>query len=90
MLQQEQPTDYVIGTGVTRTIREFLDAAFASVGIEDWTDYVYEDPQFFRPVELHTLRADPSKAKQELGWEPCTDFHNMVEMMVKSDLKSLS
>ena len=69
MLQQERPDDFVAGTNETHTIREFLDLAFGRVDL-DWKAYVKEDPQFFRPAEIHELRGDYSKSKKVLGWEP--------------------
>lgn len=87
MLQQESPQDYVICTGETHTIREFLDAAFSQVGIEDWKDLVFEDPEFYRPAEVDYLRGDNSKASRELGWTPTHTFTDLVKMMVDNDLK---
>lgn len=89
MLQKDMPTDYVIGTGETRSIREFLDAAFNCVGITDWSKFVIQDPQYFRPAEVDYLRADFSKAKEELGWEPKTPFESWVSKMVNNDIQLL-
>lgn len=86
MLQQPEPTDYVIGTGVTHSVREFCRIAFARVGL-DYRDHVTTDPALYRPAEVDHLRADPSKAKAELGWEPQTDFRGLVEMMVDADMR---
>ncbi len=86
MLQQERPDDFVAGTNETHTIREFLDLAFGRVDL-DWKAYVKEDPQFFRPAEIHELRGDYSKSKKVLGWEPSVSFQELVYMMVDSDLK---
>ena len=86
MLQAEQADDYVISTGATHSIRELLDLAFARVGIEDWSDKVYVDPQFFRPAEVDLLIGDASKARTQLGWEPKVGFAELVHMMVDSDL----
>ncbi len=89
MLQQDQPDDYVIATGVTKTIRDFLDAAFASVDIMDWEPFVKVNPKFLRPAEVETLRGDASKAKEKFGWEPTTPFNVWVERMVMADIKRL-
>lgn len=89
MLQQETPTDYIVGTGETYEVEQFVEAAFDHVGL-DWHDYVVIDPKFYRPAEVDLLVADPSKAKQELGWEPKVDFKELVAMMVKADLAELS
>lgn len=87
MLQQASPDDYVICTGETHTIREFLDVAFKSIGIDDWSEYVAEDPEFYRPAEVDYLRGDSSKANDKLGWKPTTSFKELVEMMLKHDLE---
>jgi len=89
MLQQDKPDDFVIATGETHTIREFLDAAFDVVGISNWEKYVKQDPRFMRPAEVDVLRGDASKAKYELGWKPKTDFKQLVKNMVESDLALL-
>jgi GDPmannose 4,6-dehydratase len=89
MLQHEKPDDYVISTGQTRTIREFLDAAFAEVGINDWSTYVKQDPRFMRPAEVDVLRGDSSKAREVLGWKPNVSFEEMVKRMVRSDIETL-
>lgn len=88
MLQQSQPDDYVIATGETHTIKEFLDISFSYLGL-NWRDYVKIDQEYFRPAEVNTLIGDYSKAKRVLGWEPKIKFKELVEMMVKSDLESL-
>ncbi len=88
MLQQDQPEDYVIGTGELHTVRELCQTAFAVVGL-DYHDYVIEDEQYFRPVEEHPLLADPSYAHQKLGWVPEVDFNALVRMMVEADLTDL-
>ena len=85
MLQQEEPNDFVIATGVDRSIKEFCEAAFDCAGLQ-WEDHVYVDDQLFRPTEVDILRGDASKARQELGWEPETSFEQMVQMMVENDL----
>ena len=89
MLQQEQPEDYVIATGETHSVREFVQAAFAVVGISDWERYVRTDPQFLRPAEVDQLIGDAAKARRQLGWTPRVTFKELVTMMVESDLKRL-
>ncbi len=87
MLQQDKPQDYVIGTGETHSVREFLDKAFAVVGISDWAPYVRaEHPDHVRPAEVDLLIADASKAGRELEWKPATSFEELVTLMVESDL----
>jgi GDPmannose 4,6-dehydratase len=86
MLQQPEGDDYVVATGETHSIREFLDIAFRHVGIDDWSGHVYQDPRFFRPAEVDLLIGDPSKARDKLGWEPQVSFAELVAMMVSSDL----
>jgi GDPmannose 4,6-dehydratase len=86
MLQQDEPDDYVIGSGHTHTIREFLDLAFKEVGIEDWHPYVKQNPEFMRPSEVDILLGNPEKAKRVLGWEPEVDFPGLVKLMVEFDL----
>ncbi len=87
MLQQNNPDDYVISTGVNHSIRELLKSAFSSINIENWEDYVVIDPLFKRPAELHSLIGDNSKAKNILGWQPKTSFEELVKMMVHADLE---
>jgi GDPmannose 4,6-dehydratase len=89
MLQQDTPDDYVIATGKDHTIREFLDAAFTTVGITDWKKYVKQDPRFMRPAEVAVLCGDSTKAREVLGWYPRTSFKEMVSKMVKNDLEIL-
>jgi len=86
MLQQDKPDDFVIATGKTHTIRDFLDSAFDVIGIRDWEKYVKQDPRFMRPAEVDVLRGDASKAKYELGWTPKTDLQGLVKNMVESDI----
>jgi GDPmannose 4,6-dehydratase len=86
MLQQDEPDDYVIATGETHTIREFLDAAFTLAGFDDWEPYVTQDPRFYRPAEVDLLIGDASKAQQKLGWKPRVSFGELVRMMYESDL----
>jgi GDPmannose 4,6-dehydratase len=87
MLQQEVPDDYVICTGETHTISEFLDVAFAHVEIEDWSKFVVIDPEFYRPAEVDYLRGDNTKAKSKLGWNPRTTFEDLVTLMVEADVE---
>ncbi|MCM3897345.1 MULTISPECIES: GDP-mannose 4,6-dehydratase [Gordonia] len=86
MLQQDEADDYVISTGETHTIRELLDVAFETVGIDDWERYVETDPAFFRPAEVDLLIGDSTKAHEKLGWKPRVDFKSLVRMMVESDV----
>jgi GDPmannose 4,6-dehydratase len=86
MLQQDEPDDYVLATGETHTIEEFVELAFAQVGISDWRPYVRQDPKFYRPAEVDLLIGDAAKAKDKLGWEPEIDFPTLVKMMVENDL----
>ncbi len=88
MLQQPQPDDYVVATGVTRSVGEFVRAAFAVADL-DWERYVVIDPRFYRPAEVDLLVGDPSKAQAQLGWEPETSFERLVESMVIADLDRL-
>jgi GDPmannose 4,6-dehydratase len=90
MLQQPQPDDYVIATGETHTIRDFLDLAFAEIGIDDWSPYVKQDPRFMRPAEVDLLVGDPTKAKDVLGWKPKVSFPELVKKMVAADLEAES
>lgn len=87
MLQQDEPDDYVIATGESKSIRDFLDAAFGCVNITDWERFVTQDPRFFRPAEVDVLRGDCSLAKEKLGWEPRTSFNDWVKIMVDTDLR---
>jgi GDPmannose 4,6-dehydratase len=89
MLQQETPDDYVVGTGKTYEVEEFVAAAFEHVNL-DWHDYVVIDPKFYRPAEVDLLIADPAKAKRDLGWEPRVSFRELVAMMVDADLADLA
>jgi GDPmannose 4,6-dehydratase len=87
MLQNEKPIDYVIGTGIVHSVRDFCDAAFKLVDL-NYNDYVVVDPLFYRPAEVDILLADASKAKKELKWEPKVSFEKLVEMMVEEDMKN--
>ncbi len=86
MLQQERPDDYVVATGETHSVREFLEEAFSYVNL-DWQKYVVVDPRYFRPAEVDLLLGDPSKASKALGWQPKVGFRELVRMMVDGDLK---
>jgi GDPmannose 4,6-dehydratase len=88
MLQQEQPGDFVIGTGEAHSVRDFLEEAFGYVEL-DWRDYVRIDPRYYRPTEVDYLLADASKAKTALGWEPRVRFHELVRIMLDADLTLL-
>ncbi len=90
MLQQDKADDYVIATGETHSIRDFLDCAFQEIGIMDWEKYVGQDPRFMRPAEVDVLRGDSSKALSDLGWKPKTSFRELVEKMVRNDIRRLS
>jgi GDPmannose 4,6-dehydratase len=87
MLQQEQPADYVVATGETHTVREFLERAFGHLGL-DWKHHVQIDPRYYRPTEVDLLIGDASKARQELGWKPTVTFHQLAVMMVEADLEA--
>jgi len=89
MLQQKEPDDYVVGTGETHSVEEFLDIAFKHAGL-DWHDFVKTDPALVRPAEVDVLLADPSKAKRQLGWTPTVRFADLVRMMVDADLQRLA
>jgi GDPmannose 4,6-dehydratase len=89
MLQPGQPDDYVLGTGETHSVREFCEAAFSHVGL-DYRDYVVQDPRFYRPAEVDLLVADPSHARQRLGWQPRVGFAELVQKMVDADLKRVA
>ncbi len=88
MLQQEQAKDYVIATGETHSVKEFLNIAFGSVDL-DWHDYVVQDERFMRPAEVDLLVGNPAMADRELGWERKVSFKELVNMMVESDIKLL-
>jgi GDPmannose 4,6-dehydratase len=89
MLQQNEPTDYVLGTGETHSVREFCQAAFECVGL-DFQDFVSQDPNFYRPAEVDLLVADPSKARRNLGWDPTIKFNQLVKLMVEADLENVT
>jgi GDPmannose 4,6-dehydratase len=89
MLGQDEPEDFVIGTGVTHTVEDLLDRAFGAAGL-DWHDHVVCDPAFIRPAEVDQLCADPAQARDRLGWEPKIGFEELIAMMVEADLELLS
>ncbi|MGA2575787.1 MAG: GDP-mannose 4,6-dehydratase [Bryobacteraceae bacterium] len=89
MLQQEQPCDYVIGTGETHSVKEFVEAAFEHVGL-DWRQYVQIDPRYYRPADVDALLADPQKARRELGWTSKTGFRDLVKLMVDAEVAAVS
>ena len=88
MLQQEQPDDYVIATGETHSIRDFLDTAFGHVGL-DWTQHVEIDARYYRPAEVDLLIGDTTRARKKLAWEPKTKFADLVKLMVEADIQLL-
>ncbi len=88
MLQQDKPEDFVIGTGETHSVREFVELAFLAAGIKDWENkVVFNDPRYTRPAEVDLLIADPTQARTKLGWQPRTTFQELVSIMVEEDLK---
>ena len=89
MLQQPEPIDYVIGTGETHTVREFVEVAFSYLDL-DWKKYVVTDPKLVRPAEVDILVADPRRAREELGWSPKVTFRELVKMMVDADVALVS
>ena len=88
MLQQEDPDDYVIATGVTHSVREFLELAFGYVNL-NWQDYIEFDERYLRPSEVELLIGDPTKARQKLGWSPSVTFEQLVALMVEADLQAV-
>jgi GDPmannose 4,6-dehydratase len=86
MLQQPAADDYVVATGVTHSVRDLLDVAFRTVGIDDWSGLVRQDPAFLRPAEVDALVGDATKARRVLGWQPRVGFEELVTMMVEADL----
>ena len=88
MLQQSEPDDYVVATGETHSVREFVEIAFGAAGL-DWKKYVVLDPKFLRPAEVELLVGDPAKAKKKLGWAPKVSFQELIKMMVDADIKGL-
>ena len=90
MLQESEADDYVIATGKTYSIREFLDASFKYIGIDDWVPYIKQDKKFMRPAEVDVLRGNSKKALHKLGWKPKTNFNELVKIMVDNDLNLLN
>ena len=90
MLQQDEPDDYVVATGKTHSLGEFLDCSFKNIGITDWSKYVGQDPRYMRPADVFYLAGDATKAKDVLGWQPKTTFEELVSKMVSSDITRLS
>jgi len=88
MLQQEEPDDYVIATGSTYSVKDFLREAFSCIGIEDYKNYVVQDPEFMRPAEVDYLLGIADKAKEKLNWNQKIDFKSLVKEMVDSDVKN--
>ena len=88
MLQQDKPEDYVIGTGESHSVKEFLEESFSYLGL-DWRNYVEVDPKYFRPTEVDYLLGDPSKARAKLGWKPKVSFKELVHMMIDHDMEEL-
>lgn len=88
MLQKEKPDDYVIGTGESHSVKEFIEAAFKYAGISNWQEYIGIDPRYYRPTEVENLVADASKAKKVLGWQPKVKFEELVGIMMDADLKN--
>jgi GDPmannose 4,6-dehydratase len=86
MLQQGEPDDYVVATGETHSVEEFLECAFKHAHLGHWSEYVYIDPEFFRPAEVDYLLGDPSKARTKLGWEPEIKFEELAELMTEADI----
>lgn len=89
MLQQPEPDDYVIATGETHSVEEFVKEAFRVIGIEDWQKYIGFDERYLRPAEVDLLIGDTAKAKKKLGWEPKVKFKELVQLMVEADIKEL-
>lgn len=90
MLQQEEPDDYVVGTGQSHSVRDFVEAAFRHAGIDDWEKYIKQDPRFMRPAEVPDLRCKPDKIAKKLKWQPTVKFEGLVKQMVDADMKRLS
>lgn len=89
MLQQDKPDDYVIGTGESHSVEEFVELAFEYAGLGNWKNYVEIDPRYYRPTEVEDLIADTKKAKEKLGWEAKTKFKDLVKIMVDADLAKI-
>jgi GDPmannose 4,6-dehydratase len=89
MLQRDEPSDYVIGTGETHSVRELCEVAFGHVGL-DWQQYVKVDARFVRPAEVDVLLADAARARRDLGWAPRVSFEQLITMMVDADLERVT
>ena len=90
MLQQDNPDDYIVATGESHSVREFVQEAFAHAGIDNWEKYVKKDPRFMRPAEVPDLKGKPEKALKKLGWKPKVTYKELVHMMVDADIARLS
>lgn len=90
VLQQKEPDNFIISTGINHSIKDFLEIAFGHVGIKDWKKYIKIDPRFKRPAELFTLQGKSDKAHKILGWKPKVKFEELVKMMIDADMKRLS
>ena len=90
MLQQDEPGDYVVCTAIQHSIKELLNIAFKTAEIDDWEQYVESDPRYKRPAEVFALQGSYAKANEKLGWEPKTEFKDMISFMVKEDIRRLS
>ncbi len=88
MLQQDEPRDYVVGTGIAHSVQDLIEIAFGHAGL-DWEEYVRVDQERIRPAEVDHLLADPARVREELGWEPRVDFEGLVKMMVDADIRRL-
>jgi GDPmannose 4,6-dehydratase len=86
-MQQDEPDDFVISTGETHSIKEFLDIGFKLIGETDWLYHVKQDPRFMRPAEVDILTGDSTKARKTLGWKPKTTFEELVNIMVQNDIE---
>jgi GDPmannose 4,6-dehydratase len=89
MLQQDRPDDYVLATGRTHTVQRLVELAFAAVDL-DWQEYVTRDPRFMRPADVDLLVGDPTKAKENMGWEATTSFEELVRIMVRAEQAALT
>lgn len=89
MMQQDKPDDYVIGTGQSHSVKDFVEAAFKYAGMNNWQDYVEIDSRYYRPSEVDNLIADASKARENFGWEPKVKFEELVKIMIEADLKKI-
>jgi GDPmannose 4,6-dehydratase len=87
MLQQDEPDDYVVATGETHSVKEFVERAFDAAGLDDWPRYVRQDPRYFRPAEVDLLVGDATKAHEKLAWRPEVAFPSLVQRMVEHDIK---